>query len=52
MEGMGPPLAPGSCVPADLGLHVTPPRSGDYVLWVQFMGGGSVRTVRFVIPVG
>lgn len=51
MESMGPSLAPGSRVPADLVLHVAPPRPGDYVLWVQFKGGASVRTVRFVVPV-
>ena len=49
MEGMGPPLAPGARVRPDLVLHVLPPKPGDYVLWVQFMGGGKVRTIRFVV---
>lgn len=41
----------GSSNPAELMLHATPPRSGDYALWVQFKGGGLVRTVRFAVPV-
>jgi hypothetical protein len=51
MDGMGPPLAAGSRVPPDLSLPVTAPKPGDYVLWIQFEGGGRVRTVRFVAPV-
>jgi hypothetical protein len=50
MDGMSP-LAPGAHVAPDLVLHVTPPKPGDYVLWLQFMGGASIRTVRFVIRV-
>ena len=38
-------------VPSDLTLHVTPPHAGAYALWVQFMGGGEVRTVPFSIGV-
>jgi len=49
MEEMSP-LAPGAHVEPDLVLHVTPPKPGDYVLWIQFMGDRRVRTVRFVIP--
>jgi len=52
MAGMGPPLAPGTQVPPDLTLHVRAPKAGRYVLWVQFDGGGTVRTVRFLVPVG
>lgn len=38
-------------IPPDLTLHVTPPHAGVYALWVQFMGGGEVRTVPFTIGV-
>ena len=38
-------------VPPELTLHVTPPRAGAYALWIQFIGGGDVRTVPFVISV-
>jgi hypothetical protein len=51
MEGMGPPLAAGAHVPPSLALHVRAPKAGTYVLWMQFNGGGKVRTVRFVVPV-
>jgi hypothetical protein len=32
-------------------LHVQPPKAGTYKLWVQFIGGGKVRTVPFVVAV-
>lgn len=51
MEGMGPPFATGAHVPPDLVLHVRAPKAGTYVLWMQFNGGGRVRTVRLVVPV-
>jgi hypothetical protein len=51
MEGMGPPLAADAKVPPDLALHVRAPKAGTYVLWIQFTGGGKVRTVRFLVPV-
>lgn len=38
-------------VSTDLTVHVNPPRAGTYVLWVQFMGAGEVRTARFTLPV-
>ncbi|WP_198972397.1 hypothetical protein [Xylophilus sp. ASV27] len=40
-----------AAIPARLVLHATPPRAGRYALWIQFMGGGRVRTVPFVITV-
>ncbi len=43
--------APGASVPAGLMLHATPPRAGRYALWIQFSGGGQVRTVPFVVTV-
>lgn len=42
---------PKATVPAELMLHATPPRAGRYALWIQFMGGGQVRTVPFVVTV-
>lgn len=42
---------PRAAIPAKLMLHATPPRAGQYALWIQFMGGGQVRTVPFVINV-
>ena len=38
-------------VPPELTLHVTPPDPGLYNLWIQFTGGGEVRTVPFAIEV-
>lgn len=38
-------------IPAELTLHATPPRAGRYALWLQFMGGGQVRTVPFDVMV-
>lgn len=38
-------------IPAKLMLHATPPRAGRYALWIQFMGGGQVRTVPFAVTV-
>lgn len=38
-------------IPATLMLHATPPRAGRYALWIQFKGGGQVRTVSFVVTV-
>tara|TARA_R110001592_G_scaffold10110_2_gene52769 strand:+ start:31999 stop:32856 length:858 start_codon:yes stop_codon:yes gene_type:complete len=40
-----------STIPAKLMLHATPPRAGQYALWIQFKGDGQVRTVPFVITV-
>lgn len=51
MEGMGAPLPVGFKVPSDLTMHVKAPKSGSYVLWLQFNGGEKVRTMRFVVPV-
>ncbi len=42
---------PGTAIPARLMLHAAPPRAGRYALWIQFMGGGRVRTVPFVVTV-
>jgi hypothetical protein len=43
--------AQAATISPDLTVHVTPPRAGTYVLWVQFMGAGEVRTARFTLPV-
>ena len=52
MAGMGAMTMPeGANVPADLELHIEPPRAGLYKLWIQFLGGGRVRTVPFVLAV-
>ena len=48
--GHGAPNTKGS-VPPELTLHVTAPQAGAYALWVQFIGGGEVRTVPFSIAV-
>lgn len=51
MEGMPGALPAGSRVSPDLTLHVRAPKAGTYLLWVQFMAGGGVRTVPFVVAV-
>ena len=48
MPGMDAPL-PDARLPADLVLHVTAPKAGTYLLWLQFSAGGHVRTVPFVV---
>lgn len=50
MPGMDAP-PPGAKLPADLVLHVTAPKAGTYLLWLQFSAGGRVRTVPFVVAV-
>ena len=50
-DAMPVPLRAGARVPANLTLHVLAPRAGTYRLWVQFMAGGLVRTVPFVVTV-
>jgi len=42
---------PPAAIPARLMLHAAPPRAGRYALWIQFMGGGQIRTVPFVVTV-
>ena len=42
---------PGAAVPPVLDLHATLPCAGRYALWVQFNGGGRVRTVPAVVIV-
>lgn len=50
MPGMGgAPMHPGTMVPANLVLHMRAPKAGTYLLWLQFMAGGQVRTVPFVV---
>lgn len=44
-------MAPSASVAPDLALHVEPPKVGAYKFWVQFIGGGAVRTVQFVVVV-
>ena len=52
MSGMeGAPLRPGAKFSPDLTLHVRAPKAGTYLLWLQFMAGGQVRTVPFVVAV-
>ena len=50
-DAMPLPLRPGTRVPPDLTLHVLAPKTGTYLLWVQFAAGGKVRTVPFVVAV-
>jgi hypothetical protein len=40
-----------AAVPSQLSLHATLPLAGRYALWIQFNGGGQVRTVPVVITV-
>ena len=47
----GAPMRPGTKITPDLTLHVRAPKAGNYLLWLQFMEGGQVRTVPFVVPV-
>ena len=50
MPGMdGAPIRAGTKVPPDLTLHVRVPKPGTHLLWMQFMAGGQVRTVPFVV---
>lgn len=52
MPGMGgAPMRPGTKVAPDLTLHVRAPKTGTYLLWLQFMAGSQVRTVPFVVHV-
>jgi hypothetical protein len=51
MDGMGAPLPAGSHLPADMTLHILAPKPGTYLLWLQFMAGGQVRTVPFTVAV-
>ncbi len=38
-------------VPPALTVYVTPPAAGTYGLWIEFIGGGEVRTVPFKIDI-
>ena len=38
----------GTDSPAELTIHVAPPRAEAYALWIQFRGGGKLYTVPFV----
>lgn len=51
MPGMAAASFPGAKLAADLVLHVTAPKAGTYLLWLQFSAGGHVRTVPFVVAV-
>ncbi len=52
MPGIGgAPMRPGAKVTPDLMLHVRAPKAGTYLLWLQFMADGQVRTVPFLVPV-
>jgi hypothetical protein len=48
--GHGDAAAVGSVSP-EMALHVEPPRSGRYAMWVEFSGDGEVRRARFVIDI-
>ncbi len=48
MPGMDAP-PPGAKLPADLVLHVTAPKAGTYLLWLQLSAGGHARAVPFVV---
>jgi hypothetical protein len=41
----------GSHLPSDLTLHVLGPKAGTYLLWLQFMASGQVRTMPFIMAV-
>ena len=43
--------APAIAVAPDMSLHVTPPAAGTYALWIEFIGGGEIRTVPFTIEI-
>ena len=45
------PMRPGRLLAPDLTLHVRAPKAGTYLLWLQFMAGGQVRTVPFAVAV-
>jgi hypothetical protein len=47
----GPDTAPTAAVNPDMSLHVTPPAPGTYALWIEFIGGGEIRTVPFKIEI-
>lgn len=48
---VGAPMRPGTKIGPDLTLHLRAPKAGTYLLWLQFMAGGQVRTVPFVVRV-
>jgi len=50
-EAGGAPMRLGKPVSPGLTLHVRAPKAGTYLLWLQFMAGGQVRTVPFVVAV-
>lgn len=50
-EAMPASLRAGARVPPDLTLHVLAPKAGTYLLWIQVMAGGKVRTMPFVVEV-
>lgn len=42
---------PAGPVSAKMMLHAKPPHAGRYALWIQFMAGGEIRTVPFMVTV-
>lgn len=42
---------PAGPVSAQMMLHAKPPHAGRYALWIQFMAGGEIRTVPFMVTV-
>lgn len=47
----GHATAPAAAVAPAMSLHVTPPAAGTYALWIEFIGGGEIRTVPFTIEI-
>jgi hypothetical protein len=43
--------APVTRIDPNMSLHVTPPAAGTYALWIEFIGGGEIRTVPFTIEI-
>lgn len=43
--------APAMAIAPAMSLQVTPPAAGTYALWIEFIGGGEIRTVPFAIEV-
>lgn len=44
-------VSPGPSVDPKMNVFVTPPAEGTYALWIEFVGGGEIRTVPFVVEV-
>ncbi len=40
-----------AAISPEMSLHVTAPAPGTYALWIEFIGGGEIRTVPFTIEI-